>query len=198
MRRLHECHRLGRGGLGVLRFLAAPRERSGGRHAAAMSLAAFCIRNCESPASVHQKKRERNRGWLLAFAPRSVWPGQTRSPVPAAVRVVRPRVICIPTAAQAGQGANTMIRPKSMTRWVILSLTGVILAVGGVYAQQPAPQTAAPNPHLMGTEGLNQVPRALTTYMPQPITESFASLMARMPAPKPCTKHGPRAVPSRP
>jgi cytochrome c peroxidase len=71
-----------------------------------------------------------------------------------------------------------------MTRWVILSLTGVILAVGYVYAQQPAPQTqaqtAAPNPYLMGTEGLNQGPRGLTSYMPVAITESFASLMARL------------------
>src|SRR5437660_5681524 len=73
-----------------------------------------------------------------------------------------------------------MIRPKSMMRWVILSLTAVILAFGYAYAQQPAPQTPAPNPYLMGTEGLNQGPRGLTSYMPVAITESFASLMARL------------------
>jgi len=49
-----------------------------------------------------------------------------------------------------------MIRPKSIMRWVIPAFTGVILAVGYVYAQQPAPQTQAPNPYLMGTEGLGQ------------------------------------------
>ncbi len=87
-----------------------------------------------------------------------------------------------------------MIRPKSMTRWVILSLTGVILAVGGVYAQQPAPQTAAPNPYLMGTEGLNQGPRGLTSYMPVAITESFASIMARMTAAKPGIEQAHMAV----
>src|SRR6266850_7118233 len=54
------------------------------------------------------------------------------------------------TWARSQQGRNSMIRPRSIMRWVILALTGVILAVGYVYAQQPAPQTA-PNPYLMGT-----------------------------------------------
>jgi cytochrome c peroxidase len=82
-----------------------------------------------------------------------------------------------------------MFRPKSMMRCVILSLTAVIMAFGYVYAQQPAPQTqgqtAAPNPYLMGTEGYYQGPRGLTSYMPVAITESFASLMARLSAEKP-------------
>src|SRR5437870_13152794 len=80
-----------------------------------------------------------------------------------------------------------MIRPKSMIRWVILSLTAVILAFGYVYAQQPAPapQTGAPNPYLMGTEGPNQGPRGLTSYMPVASTETFAQLFARLTAANP-------------
>src|SRR5438445_13873096 len=78
-----------------------------------------------------------------------------------------------------------MIRAKSLTRRVILSLTGLILALGYVYAQQPAPQTAPPNPYLMGTEGLNQGPRGLTSYMPVAGTETFAQLFARLTAAKP-------------
>src|SRR5216684_4932577 len=82
-----------------------------------------------------------------------------------------------------------MIRPKSMTRWVIPALTGVILAVGYAYAQQPSPQTqaqtAAPNPYLMGTEGPNQGPRGLTSYMPVAGTETFAQLFTRLTTAKP-------------
>ena len=78
-----------------------------------------------------------------------------------------------------------MIRPKRMARWVILSLTVLIPAFGYVYAQQPAPQTAPPNPYLMGTEGLNQGPRGLTSYMPVAGTETFAQLFARLTAAKP-------------
>jgi hypothetical protein len=78
-----------------------------------------------------------------------------------------------------------MIRPKSIMRWVIPAFTGVILAVGYVYAQQPAPQTQAPNPYSMGTEGLNQGPRGLTSYMPVASTETFAQFFARLTAAKP-------------
>src|SRR5258708_20318550 len=78
-----------------------------------------------------------------------------------------------------------MIRPKSIMRWVIPAFTGVILAVGYVYAQQPAPQTQAPNPYLMGTEGLGQGPRGLTSYMPVAGTETFAQLFARLTPAKP-------------
>ena len=91
-----------------------------------------------------------------------------------------------------------MIRPKSMMRWAILSLTGLMLASGYVYAQQPAPQTqsqpAAPNPYLMGTEGPNQGPRGLTSYMPVAITETFASLMARLSAEKPAVEQAHNAL----
>jgi len=78
-----------------------------------------------------------------------------------------------------------MVRPKNRTRLVILSLTGLIVAFGYVYAQQPAPQTGAPNPYLMGTEGLNQGPRGLTSYMPVASTETFAQLFARLTTAKP-------------
>ncbi len=78
-----------------------------------------------------------------------------------------------------------MIRPKSVTRWVILSLTGLILAFGYAYAQQ-APQTPpAQNPYSMGTAGPGQGPRGLTSYMPVAITETFAQLFARLTAAKP-------------
>ena len=49
--------------------------------------------------------------------------------------------------------------PPSRARWIVVSSTALILAFGYVYAQQPAPQTqpqtAAPNPYLMGTEGVD-------------------------------------------
>jgi len=51
------------------------------------------------------------------------------------------------------KGGTSMIRPHSVARWVILALTGVILAVGYVYAQQPAPQTVPPNPVSDGDRG---------------------------------------------
>src|SRR5690348_16338541 len=79
--------------------------------------------------------------------------------------------------------------PPSRVRWIVASFAGLILAVGYVYAQQPAPQTqaqtASPNPYLMGTEGLNQGPRGLTSYMPVASTETFAQLFARLTAAKP-------------
>ena len=82
-----------------------------------------------------------------------------------------------------------MFRPNRLRRWPVLVLAAVVSTFGYVYAQQPAPQTqgqtAAPNPYLMGTEGLNQGPRGLTSYMPVAITESFASLMARLSGEKP-------------
>ena len=87
-----------------------------------------------------------------------------------------------------------MIRPRSITRRAILSLIGLILAFGYVYAQQPTPQTQAPNPYLMGSEGLNQGPRGLTSYMPVAITESFASLMARLSAEKPAVEQAHSAL----
>src|SRR5690242_21830852 len=82
-----------------------------------------------------------------------------------------------------------MIQPKGMMCWGILSLTGLMLVFGYAYAQQPASQTqaqtASPNPYLMGTEGLNQGPRGLTSYMPVASTETFAQLFARLTAAKP-------------
>ena len=85
-----------------------------------------------------------------------------------------------------------MIRPPA-TRLVILSCTALILVLGHAYAQQ-ASQTAAPNPYLMGTEGLNQGPRGLTSYMPVAITETFASLMARLSAEKPAVEQAHSAL----
>ena len=76
--------------------------------------------------------------------------------------------------------------PAAM-RLVSLSCTTLVLALGYAHAQQ-ASQTPAPNPYSMGTEGLNQGPRGLTSYMPVAITESFASLMARLSAEKPAVE----------
>ena len=76
-----------------------------------------------------------------------------------------------------------MIRPPAM-RLVILSCATLILALGYGYAQQ-ASQTPAQNPYLMGTEGPNQGPRGLTSYMPVASTETFAQLFARLTAAKP-------------
>ena len=77
-----------------------------------------------------------------------------------------------------------MLRPTRRTAWTLLALAIAAGIAGYGYAQQPSPQpqpqTAAPNPYLMGTEGLDQGPRGLTSYMPVAITETFASLMARL------------------
>src|ERR1700732_4599634 len=81
-----------------------------------------------------------------------------------------------------------------MTRWVVLWATGLILAMGYGYAQQPAPPTQAPNPYLMGTEGLGQGPRGLTSYMPVAGTETFAQLFARLTAAKPGVEQAHTAV----
>src|SRR6266436_6502893 len=67
-----------------------------------------------------------------------------------------------------------MIRPKSMARWVILSLTGLVLAFGSAAAQQGE--------------------RGQTSYMPVDITESFASIFARMTAAKPGIEQAHTAV----
>jgi hypothetical protein len=55
--------------------------------------------------------------------------------------------------------------PPSRARWIIVSLTGLILAFSYAYAQQGE--------------------RGQSSYMPVDITESFASLMARLSAAKP-------------
>src|SRR5205807_662859 len=69
-------------------------------------------------------------------------------------------------------------------RLVGLACATLMLALGCAEAQQAA-QTPAPNPYLMGTEGLDLGPRGLTSYMPVAITETFESLMARLSAEKP-------------
>src|ERR1700732_302972 len=86
-------------------------------------------------------------------------------------------------------GATSMSIVGLPMRLVSLSGATLILALGFAHAQQ-APQTPAPNPYLMGTEGLDQGPRGLTSYMPVAITESFASIMARMTAAKPAIRQG--------
>ena len=58
-----------------------------------------------------------------------------------------------------------MIRPKRVTRWVVLSLTGLVLVFGHADAQQ--------------------ADRGQSSYMPVDITESFAQIFARMTAAKP-------------
>src|ERR1700732_5394021 len=91
-------------------------------------------------------------------------------------------------------GAAAMSVVGLSMRLVGLSCATLILALGYAYAQQPAPQTPAPNPYLMGTEGLNQGPRGLTSYMPVAITESFASLMARLSGEKPAVEQAHSAL----
>lgn len=58
-----------------------------------------------------------------------------------------------------------MLRPKNAKRLIILAVTGLVLALGYAAAQQGE--------------------RGQTSYMPVDITESFASLMARLSAAKP-------------
>jgi cytochrome c peroxidase len=65
-----------------------------------------------------------------------------------------------------------------------VAAAAVITALGFAYAQQ-APQTGAPNPYLMGTEGFNKGPRGLTSYMPVAIDQPFAATMAHDVAAKP-------------
>ena len=60
--------------------------------------------------------------------------------------------------------------PPSRARWIIVSFTVLILAFGYAYAQQ----------------GM----RGQSSYMPVDITESFASIFARMTAAKPGIEQG--------
>src|ERR1700758_3457388 len=70
-----------------------------------------------------------------------------------------------------------MIRPSNRT-WMVLSLAGLILSSTHADAQQQ-PQTGAPNPYLMGTEGYDKGPRGLTSYQPIAIDQPFAARMAQ-------------------
>ncbi|HEY1433667.1 MAG TPA: hypothetical protein VGF39_18855, partial [Stellaceae bacterium] len=58
-----------------------------------------------------------------------------------------------------------MFRSNSITRWAVLLLTGLVATLGYAFAQQGE--------------------RGQSSYMPVDITESFASLMARLSAAKP-------------
>jgi cytochrome c peroxidase len=78
--------------------------------------------------------------------------------------------------------------------WVLLVIACLLVFWKLAYTQQPAPQMAAPNPYLMGTEGFNQGPRGLTSFMPVAIIESFPSMMARKIAVKPGIEQAHMAV----
>ena len=67
---------------------------------------------------------------------------------------------------------------------IVLSLAALILSFVPADAQQQ-PQTAAPNPYLMGSEGFEKGPRGLTSYMPIAIDQPFAARMAQDVAAKP-------------
>ena len=60
--------------------------------------------------------------------------------------------------------------PPSRARWIIVSFTVLILALGYAYAQQGE--------------------RGQSSYMPVDITESFASIFVRMTAAKPGIEQG--------
>ena len=63
-----------------------------------------------------------------------------------------------------------MIGPSNRI-WLLLALAGLL--IGYADAQQ-APQ----NPYMMGSEGYDQGPRGLTSYMPIAIDQPFAATMA--------------------
>jgi cytochrome c peroxidase len=67
-------------------------------------------------------------------------------------------------------------------RWSAIAVTGLVLTFVHADAQQ---QPQAPNPYLMGTEGLNKGPRGLTSYQPIAIDQPFAATMAHDIAAKP-------------
>ena len=73
---------------------------------------------------------------------------------------------------------------KGIIGWGLTTLTGLILLFGYAGAQQQ-PQTGAPNPYMMGTEGYEKGPRGLTSYMPVAIDQPFAARMAQDLAAKP-------------
>ncbi len=78
-----------------------------------------------------------------------------------------------------------MIGPSGW-RFVGLASIALALVFGRADAQQQQqPQTGAPNPYLMGTEGFNKGPRGLTSYMPIAIDQPFAERMAHDVAAKP-------------
>jgi cytochrome c peroxidase len=62
--------------------------------------------------------------------------------------------------------------------WTLLSLLGLLMAIGDARAQQTPPPTAQ-NPYLMGTEGYDRGPRGLTSYQPIAIDQPFAARMAQ-------------------
>jgi cytochrome c peroxidase len=81
-----------------------------------------------------------------------------------------------------------MIRFKRILRWAIPSFSAAAVLVFGygyAYAQQTTPAASAPNPYTHGTDGVNQGPRGLTSYMPVASIETFKELFARMTAAKP-------------
>jgi cytochrome c peroxidase len=67
---------------------------------------------------------------------------------------------------------------------IVLALSAVGLRFGDAGAQQ-TPPPAAPNPYLMGTEGVDKGPRGLTSYQPIAIDQPFAARMAQDVAAKP-------------
>ena len=74
-----------------------------------------------------------------------------------------------------------MIGPSNRI-WLLLSLVGLL--IGYADAQQ-APPTGPQNPYMMGSEGYDQGPRGLTSYMPIAIDQPFAATMAADIAAKP-------------
>src|ERR1700745_3117028 len=76
-----------------------------------------------------------------------------------------------------------MIRPSNRIL-IVLLLVGLILSWGHADAQQES-QKGAPNPYRKGTEGYNNGPRGLTSYMPVAIDQPFAARMAHDVAAKP-------------
>ncbi len=88
-----------------------------------------------------------------------------------------------------------MMLAQSRKLWFGVAAAALAAAVGVAYAQQgPQPQTSAPNPYLMGTEGDGKGPRGLTSYMPIAIDEPFAARMAHDVAAKPGIEREHQAV----
>ena len=90
-----------------------------------------------------------------------------------------------------------MVLLKSRRFLAGAAAAAVTAALGLAYAQQSpqtAPQTGAPNPYLMGTEGFNKGPRGLTSYMPIAIDQPFAVRMASDVAAKPGIEHDHQAM----
>jgi cytochrome c peroxidase len=78
-----------------------------------------------------------------------------------------------------------VIGSRARMSLLLSSVSLILLLRYGDAGAQQTPPPAAPNPYLMGTEGVDKGPRGLTSYQPIAIDQPFAARMAAEVAAKP-------------